>query len=48
VSLTVLSEVDWGTHVSVQGRVVSIADDVGLHHIDRLARHYTGQLYGDR
>src|SRR4029450_13554237 len=39
VSLTVLSKADWGTHVSVQGRVVSIADDVGLHDIDRLARH---------
>jgi PPOX class probable F420-dependent enzyme len=48
VSLTVLSEADWGTHVSVQGRVVSIVDDVGLHDIDRLARHYTGQPYGDR
>jgi PPOX class probable F420-dependent enzyme len=48
VSLTVLWEADWGTHVSVQGRVVSIADDVGLRDIDRLARHYTGQPYGDR
>ena len=48
VSLTVLSEADWGTHVSMQGRVVSIADDVALHDIDRLAQHYTGQLYGDR
>jgi PPOX class probable F420-dependent enzyme len=48
VSLTVLLEADWGTHVSVQGRVVSIADDVGLRDIDRLARHYTGQPYGDR
>jgi PPOX class probable F420-dependent enzyme len=48
VSLTVLSEADWGTHVSVQGRVVSIVDDVGLHDIDRLARHYTGQPYPDR
>jgi PPOX class probable F420-dependent enzyme len=48
VSLTVLSEADWGTHVSLQGRVVSIVDDVGLHDIDRLARHYTGQPYADR
>ena len=48
VSLTVLSHADWGTHVSVQGRVVSIVDDVGLHDIDRLARHYTGQPYGNR
>ena len=48
VSLTVLSGADWGTHVSVQGRVVSIVDDVGLRDIDRLARHYTGQPYPDR
>jgi PPOX class probable F420-dependent enzyme len=48
VSLTVLWEGDWGTHVSVQGRVISIADDVGLRDIDRLARHYTGQPYRDR
>jgi PPOX class probable F420-dependent enzyme len=48
VSLTVLAEADWGTHVSVQGRVVSIVDDIGLQDIDRLARHYTGQAYGNR
>ena len=48
VSVTVLAEADWGTHVSVQGRVVSIVDDVGLRDIDRLARHYTGQPYPDR
>src|SRR3569623_526086 len=39
VSLTVLAR-DWYTHVSLQGRVVSITDDVGLRDIDRLARHY--------
>jgi PPOX class probable F420-dependent enzyme len=48
VSLTVLSEGDWYTHVSLQGRVVSIVDDVGLRDIDRLARHYTGQPYPNR
>jgi PPOX class probable F420-dependent enzyme len=48
VSLTVLSEANWGTHVSVQGRVISIADDIGLRDIDRLSRHYIGQAYPDR
>src|SRR5918998_6697509 len=45
VSLTVLAEDDWYTHVSLQGRVTSISDDVGLRDIDRLARHYTGGGY---
>lgn len=48
VSLTALAENDWYTHVSVQGRVVSIVDDEGLRDIDRLARHYTGQPYRNR
>src|SRR3954453_8307118 len=48
VSLTILSKNDWGTHVSVQGRVVSIDADIGLRDIDRLATHYTGGRYGDR
>jgi len=48
VSLTALSETSWYTHVSVQGRVVSVVDDVGLRDIDRLSRHYTGNAYPDR
>jgi PPOX class probable F420-dependent enzyme len=48
VSLTVLAEDDWYTHVSLQGRVASISDDVGLRDIDRLARHYTGGAYPNR
>ena len=48
VSLTVLARDDWYTHVSLQGRVVSIIDDVGLRDIDRLARHYTGRGYSNR
>jgi PPOX class probable F420-dependent enzyme len=48
LSLTVLAEDDWYTHVSVQGRVQSIVDDEGLRDIDRLARHYTGQAYPNR
>ena len=45
VSLTALAEGDWYTHVSVQGRVVSIVDDEGLRDIDRLSQHYTGRDY---
>jgi PPOX class probable F420-dependent enzyme len=48
VSLTVLASDDWYTHVSLQGRVVSIIDDVDLREIDRLSRHYTGNAYPDR
>jgi PPOX class probable F420-dependent enzyme len=48
VSLTVLAQDDWYTHVSLQGRVVSIGDDVELRDIDRLARHYTGSAYPNR
>ena len=43
VSLTVLSEDDWYTHVSMQGRVVQMVDDENLSGIDRLANHYTGR-----
>jgi PPOX class probable F420-dependent enzyme len=48
VSLTALAEGDWYTHVSVQGHVVSIDDDVDLVDIDRLSRHYTGDAYANR
>jgi len=48
VSLTALSQESWYTQVSVQGRVVEMADDVGLASIDRLSRHYTGNPYPDR
>ncbi|WP_375475453.1 PPOX class F420-dependent oxidoreductase [uncultured Jatrophihabitans sp.] len=48
VSLTALAEGDWYTHVSVQGRVVSMADDDGLRDIDRLSEHYTGKPYRNR
>ncbi|MCC2309184.1 TIGR03618 family F420-dependent PPOX class oxidoreductase [Cellulomonas chengniuliangii] len=44
VSLTVLAE-NWYTHVSVQGRVVDISDDVDLADIDRLSTHYGGNPY---
>ena len=48
ISLTALAQDDWYTHVSVQGRVVSIVDDEGLRDIDRLSQHYTGQPYRNR
>lgn len=48
LSLTVLAGDDWYTHVSLQGRAVSITDDVGLKDIDRLSRHYTGNAYPNR
>ena len=48
VSLTVLAENDWYTHVSLVGRVVEMRDDEGLVDIDRLSRHYTGREYRNR
>jgi PPOX class probable F420-dependent enzyme len=48
VSLTVLDGENWGTHVSVQGRVVGLGPDEGLRDIDRLARHYIGNDYPNR
>jgi PPOX class probable F420-dependent enzyme len=48
VSLTVLKADDWYTHVSMQGRVVEMADDDGLAGIDRLSRHYRGRDYSVR
>lgn len=48
VSLTVLAGDDWYSHVSLQGRVVSITEDEGLHDIDRLSRQYRGREYPNR
>ncbi|HEU4514447.1 MAG TPA: PPOX class F420-dependent oxidoreductase [Nocardioidaceae bacterium] len=48
VSLTVLDESSWYTHVSLQGRVVEWRDDPDREDIDRLARHYTGKPYRTR
>lgn len=48
VSLTVLDEGGWHTHVSLQGRVVEMRNDEGLADIDRLATHYTGKQYPNR
>jgi PPOX class probable F420-dependent enzyme len=48
VSLSVLDEAGWYTHVSVLGRIVDMRDDEGLVGIDRLSTHYTGRPYPDR
>ena len=48
VALTVLDAGNWYRHVSLVGRVLEIGVDAGLEDIDRLARHYTGQPYGNR
>ncbi len=48
VALTVLDDQDWGRHVSLLGRVVSIEEDVGLRDIDRLAVRYTGEPFRTR
>ena len=48
VSLTALDESSWYTHVSVQGRVVELADDPDLADIDRLSTHYNGRPYPTR
>ena len=48
VSVTVLDDNDWYTHVSMQGRAVEISADEGLAGIDRIAFHYTGSPYSNR
>jgi PPOX class probable F420-dependent enzyme len=49
-ALTVLGsgEDGWYRHVSLLGRVVSIADDESLADIDRLALRYTGRPFRKR
>ena len=48
VSLTVLDEAGWYTHVSLVGQVEEMYDDEGLADIDRLSTHYRGQPYPNR
>jgi PPOX class probable F420-dependent enzyme len=48
ISMTVLDENSWYTHVSVQGRAVEISADEELAGIDRIARHYTGEPFSNR
>jgi hypothetical protein len=48
VALTAFAADDFGTHISLQGHVVSIEPDEGLADIDRLSRHYLGTDYPAR
>ena len=48
VSLTILDESSWYTHVSLVGRVGEPVADRGLSDIDRLSTHYGGSPYPDR
>jgi PPOX class probable F420-dependent enzyme len=48
VSLTVLDTANWGSHVSLQGRVVSLQDDPDLQDIDRLSLRYGEGTYAVR
>ena len=48
VALTVLDEDDWGRHVSVLGRVVSLDEDLELRDSDRLALRYGGSPFRTR
>ena len=45
VSLTVMNTANWGTHVSLQGRVAEWVDDADLRDIDRLSLRHYGQPY---
>jgi len=45
VSLTVMNTANWGTHVSLQGRVAEWVDDPDLRDIDRLSIRYIGEPY---
>ncbi len=42
VSLTVLDEASWYTHITLIGRVVDIYDDDGMADIDAVSQHYQG------
>lgn len=48
ITLTVLDEANWYTHVSLIGQVTEMRTDEGLADIDRLSTHYGGRAYPDR
>jgi PPOX class probable F420-dependent enzyme len=48
VSITVFDGEDFLRHVTLNGHVVEISDDVGLHAADRMAQRYFGAPYPDR
>ena len=45
VSLTVLDNDNWYTHISMQGRITAWKDDTDFTDIDRLSMHYGGSPY---
>ncbi|MEU4205201.1 PPOX class F420-dependent oxidoreductase [Streptomyces sp. NPDC045470] len=48
VTITVLDESSWYTHISIMGRVTEFREDKDLADIDRLAHHYLGDPYPQR
>ncbi|MFD8546515.1 PPOX class F420-dependent oxidoreductase [Streptomyces sp. NPDC059649] len=48
VTLTVLDEGNWYTHLTLIGRVAELRDDAQLADIDRLAQRYLGRPYPQR
>jgi PPOX class probable F420-dependent enzyme len=48
VSMTVLDDGDWSTHVSLVGRAVELYDDTDLADIDLLSRRYGGGAFHNR
>ena len=48
LTLTVLDESSWYTHVSLIGSVDEMRDDEELADIDRLSTHYNGKPYPNR
>ncbi|MFL4904312.1 PPOX class F420-dependent oxidoreductase [Streptomyces sp. MMS24-I2-30] len=48
VTLTVLDDQDWHTHISIIGHITELRDDTDLADIDRLSRQYTGEPYPRR
>jgi PPOX class probable F420-dependent enzyme len=48
VSMTVLDDGNWGTHVSLVGRVVELYDDADLADIDLLSRRFGGGAFPNR
>lgn len=48
VTLTVLDEGNWYTHLSLIGRVAELRDDEQLTDIDRLSQHYIKRPYPQR
>jgi PPOX class probable F420-dependent enzyme len=48
IALDVLDESNWYTHVSITGHIEDLREDTALADIDRIALHYTDQLYAVR